>query len=186
MVRPTYPLVTERLFLRPFADADLDAAYAIESREDVTRYLYWGPRSRAEMREALERRKEMTAIDDERDAVRLAAVLRASGALVGDFSLQLVSREHRQGEIGFVLHPDHQGRGYGTEAGAVMLRFGFEDVRLHRIIGRCDGRNTASARLMERLGMRREAHFRSNELVKGEWTDELVYAILAEEWETRR
>ena len=64
----------------------------------------------------------------------------------------------------------------------LLLRLGFEELGLHRIIGRCDGRNTASAKVMERLGMRREAHFRQNELVKGEWCDELVYAMLAEEW----
>ena len=51
-----------------------------------------------------------------------------------------------------------------------------------RIIGRCDGRNAASAKAMERLGMRREAHLRENEMVKGEWCDELVYAMLVDEW----
>jgi RimJ/RimL family protein N-acetyltransferase len=75
----------------------------------------------------------------------------------------------------------HHGRGLVREAAVVMLRLGFRELGLHRIIGRCDGRNTASARLMERLGMRREAHFRQNEIVKGEWTDEYVYAMLAME-----
>ena len=64
-----------------------------------------------------------------------------------------------------------------------MLRLGFEGLGLHRIIGRCDGRNAASARAMEKLGMRREAHLRENEIVKGEWTDEMVYAMLRSEWE---
>ena len=63
-----------------------------------------------------------------------------------------------------------------------MLRLGFEELGLHRIIGRCDGRNEASARLMAKLGMRHEAHFVRNEIVKGEWTDEVVYAMLGEEW----
>jgi RimJ/RimL family protein N-acetyltransferase len=63
-----------------------------------------------------------------------------------------------------------------------MLRLGFAGLGLHRIIGRCDARNDASARLMERLGMRREAHFRENEIFKGAWGDEYVYAILAAEW----
>jgi len=67
-----------------------------------------------------------------------------------------------------------------------MLRLGFDELGLHRIIGRCDARNTASARLMERLGMRQEAHFRENERFKGEWGDELIYAMLAREWTERR
>ncbi len=182
MIRPTYPLLTERLALRPFADDDLDALYEIQRREDVARYLYWGPRSRDEVREALAIRQGMTSLDAEGDGLVLAAVLRDSGTLVGDFTLRWLSREHRQGEIGFILHPDHQGRGYGTEAAPVLLRIGFEGLGLHRIIGRCDGRNAASARLMARLGMRREAHLRENEFVKGEWCDELVYAMLASEW----
>jgi RimJ/RimL family protein N-acetyltransferase len=182
MLRPRFPLTTERLFLRPFEDDDLDALHAIESRPDVVRFLYWEPRSRDEVREALERRKQMTAIDDSSDALRLAGVLQGPGTLIGDFSLQLVSREHQQGEIGFVMHPDHHGRGYATEASALLLRLGFDELGLHRIVGRCDARNGASARLMERLGMRREAHLRENEFVKGEWCDELVYAMLATEW----
>jgi RimJ/RimL family protein N-acetyltransferase len=185
MLRPTFPLWTQRLVLRPFVDKDLDALYEIESNEDVTRYLYWGPRSREEARKALQRRKKMIAIDDRSDALRLAALLPDSDTLVGDFSLQRTSREHNQGEIGFILNPAHQGQGYGTEGAELLLRLGFEELNLHRIVGRCDGRNLASARLMERLGMRREAHLRENEFVKGEWTDELVYAMLASEWHAR-
>jgi RimJ/RimL family protein N-acetyltransferase len=66
-----------------------------------------------------------------------------------------------------------------------MLRLGFEDLGLHRILGRLDARNTASAKLLERLGMRREAHIVENEFVKGEWTDELLYGLLAREWAAR-
>jgi RimJ/RimL family protein N-acetyltransferase len=185
VLRPAFPLLTERLLLRPFEDADLEALYDMERRADVARYLYWGPRTRDEVRAALELRKDMTAIDEDSQTVRLAAVVRDSGIMIGDFSLHRVSREHRQGEIGFVMHPDHHGKGYATEASLVLLRLGFDDLGLHRIIGRCDARNSPSARLMERLGMRREAHFRENEFVKGEWCDELVYAMLASEWEAR-
>jgi len=177
-----FPLQTERLLLRPFTDGDLEAVFAIQSGEDVTRYLYWGPRSLDEVRHQLKRLKAMTAIDGESDALRLAAVARESGELIGDVSLHSVNRDHLQAELGFILHPDHQGQGFGTEAAAEMVRIGFEDLGFHRIYGSCDARNTASARLMERLGMRREAHFRENEFVKGVWCDELIYAILATEW----
>lgn len=185
ILRPSYPLLTERLLLRPFHDADLDALCVMDGDPNVTRYLYWGPRSRAEVRASLARRRRMTTIEREGDAIRLAAVLRDGGTLVGDVSLHYRSREHGQAEVGFVLHPDHQGRGYATEATTVLLGLGFDELGLHRIVGRCDARNTASARLMERLGMRREAHLRENEFIKGEWCDELVYALLAAEWQAR-
>jgi RimJ/RimL family protein N-acetyltransferase len=185
MLRPTYPLLTERLSLRPFRDDDLDAFYAIQRRPDVVRYLYWEPRSREETREMLERRKLQTQIEREGEGLHLAADLRASGTLAGHFNLVLSSQEHRQGEIGFVMHPDHHGQGYASEGARLMLRLGFEELGLHRIVGRCDARNVASARLMERLGMRREAHLIENEFVKGEWADELIFAMLDREWQAR-
>ncbi len=182
MLHPTYPLLTERMVLRPFRDEDLDAFHAIQSRPDVVRYLYWEPRSRDEASEMLGRRKLQIGIDKEGDALHLAAELVETGDLVGHFNLFFASQEHRQGEVGFVVHPDHHGQGYGRGGAFVMLRLGFEGLGLHRIVGRCDARNTASARLMERLGMRPEAHLIENEFVKGEWTDELDYAMLDREW----
>jgi RimJ/RimL family protein N-acetyltransferase len=182
MLRPDYPILTERLSLRPFRDDDLDAFHAIQSRPDVVRYLYWEPRSREQTEEMLGRRKGKVAIEREGDGLHLAVELREGGGLIGHFNLHYVSQEHRTGEIGFVVHPDHQGHGYAVEAARALLRLGFEELGLHRIIGTCDDRNTSSARVLERLGMRREAHLMENEFVKGEWTSELVFAMLEREW----
>jgi RimJ/RimL family protein N-acetyltransferase len=96
--------------------------------------------------------------------------------------LQWVSQEHSQGEVGFIVHPDHQGHGYATEATRELLRIAFEDLKLHRVTGHLEPRNLASARVLEKLGMRREAHLVENEFVKGEWQSELVYAILDRDW----
>jgi RimJ/RimL family protein N-acetyltransferase len=183
MLTPTYPITTERLTLRSYTLDDLDDLYAMQSREDITRYLYWNVRTRAEVAEVLRQRTSMDALREEGDILVLAADL--GGTVIGDVNLCWRSQEHRQGEFGFVFHPDHHGHGYAGEAAVEMLRLGFEGLNLHRIIGRTDGRNKASARLMEKLGLRREAHFVQNELVKGEWTDEVVYAMLASEWADR-
>jgi len=182
MARPSFPLLTERLMLRPFEDEDLEAMHAIYGREDVNRFLDWEPRSRDAVREWLDRIKTMIALTPRGDALRLAALLKGTDTLIGDFSVWRTSREHQQGELGFVLHPDFQGKGYGQEAANVMLRMGFERLRFHRIAAQCDARNAPSATLMERLGMRREAHLRESQFIKGEWVDELVYAMLASEW----
>jgi RimJ/RimL family protein N-acetyltransferase len=91
----------------------------------------------------------------------------------------------RQGEIGFVFNPVHHGRGLATEAAESMLTLGFDAIGWHRIIGSCDARNHPSARLMERIGMRQEARFVHNQIVRGRWADELVYAILDREWRRR-
>ncbi len=186
MLRPAYPIETERLLLRPYTPTDFAAFYGMQSLPDVVRYLYWGVRTVEEIREVLTSKvTKRNAIEHEGDGLQLALALHQSGVIVGDVVLIWVSEEHQQGEIGYVLHPDHQGHGYATEAGMVMLRLGFEGLGLHRIVARCDARNTGSWRVMERLGMRREAHLRENEFIKGEWTDELVYAMLADEWRAR-
>jgi RimJ/RimL family protein N-acetyltransferase len=185
VTHPVFPLTTARLRLRPFEEHDFEAVYAMESHPDVVRYLYWEPRTRDEARAALDRRVRMTSLDGDPAALRLAVILQDSGELVGDFSLGIRSRQDRQGDIGFMFHPDHHGRGYAAEAGRAVLGLGFETYDLHRIFGSCDARNTASARLMERLGMRLEGRFRETGFVKGTWCDELIYAILADEWRGR-
>jgi RimJ/RimL family protein N-acetyltransferase len=162
--------------------ADLDDLTAIRSRPDVVRYLYQETQTREEIAAMLPRRAQMDTLRQEGDGMVLAVELRETGTVIGDVSLRWVSEAHRQGDIGFVFHPAYHGKGYAFEAAREMLRLGFERVRFRRIEGRCDARNGASARLMERLGMRREAHFVENEWFKGEWGSELVYAILAREW----
>jgi RimJ/RimL family protein N-acetyltransferase len=173
---------TERLELRPFADGDFDAMLAMQSDVEVVRYLYWDPRTAAEVREILARKSASTSLRAPGDNLSFAVVLRSTGEVVGDCGLQWHDNEHRQGEIGFIVHPDHQSSGYASEAARAVLRIAFEDVALHRVIGRLEARNTASARVLEKLGMRREAHLIENEWVKGEWQSELVYALLDREW----
>ncbi len=182
MLNPTYPIETERLLLRPYAAADRDDLADILGRADVVRYLYWEVQSHAEIAEKIAKRAGMTSLQKEGYGMVLAVELKETGQVIGDVVLQWLSEEHKQGETGFVFHPEFHGKGYASEATRAMLKLGFEDMGLHRIIGRCDARNVASARLMERLGMRQEAHFRENEWFKGEWGDELVFAMLASEW----
>jgi len=186
MLRPDYPIRTPRLVLRPYALGDFDALHDIQSRPGITRYLLFDTRDRDQVRTSLEQKVAACVLDDEGGNLTLAVVLPETGALIGDVTLFWLSRANRQGEIGYVLHPDHGGQGYATEAARVLLRLGFEDLGLHRIIGRIDARNAPSARVLERLGMRREAHFVQNEILKGEWTDEVVYAMLEDEWRAAR
>lgn len=185
MLRPSYPIETDRLLLRPFNASDHAALLAIHSREEVTRFIYWDARGPGEVTRVLADKASSTALEQEGDKLELAAVLRADGTLVGDVTMMWGNAVHRCAEVGFVFHPDHQGHGYATEATAELLRMGFEELGLHRMYGRLDARNTASARVLAKLGMRREAHMLENEWVKGEWTDEAVYAMLDREWEAR-
>jgi len=186
MLIPTYPIHTARLLLRPFCAEDLADLYAYHSQPEVTRFLYWEARTRAETEVALAQKQSDTKLTAEGSHLSLAVVLpgaaTARDTMIGEVSLVWRSQEHQQGEVGFVFNPAYGGHGYATEAAQAILALGFTQLQLHRIYGRCDARNGASARLMERLGMRREAHFRHNEIFKGAWGDEFVYAILQTEW----
>jgi RimJ/RimL family protein N-acetyltransferase len=182
MLAPGYPLTTARMSLRPYETGDLAAVHDLFGRDDVSRYLLWEPMDLDQARALLERRVRQTRIDAEGDGILLAAVLTESGRMIGEFMLRLTSARSRQGEIGWSIHPDVQGRGLATEGAREMLRLGFEELGLHRIIAESDPRNVASLRVMERLGMRREAHFLENLFLKGEWIGSIIYAMLESEW----
>jgi RimJ/RimL family protein N-acetyltransferase len=182
VVATPYPIRTARLELRPLQPDDLDDVHAYQSRADVAEYLYWYPRDRDEVREVLAAKSGEGSLRKPGDRMVLAALEGASGRVVGEVNLAWQADEHRQGEIGFVFNPEFQGRGLATEAARAVLAIAFDEVQLHRVYGICDALNTASARLMERLGMRREAHLRENEIFKGRWGDEYIYAMLRREW----
>jgi len=123
-----------------------------------------------------------TEITEEGQALTLGAVLADGDRLIGDVVLFFRSREHAGGELGYVFHPETAGQGYAAEACSAMLALAFDVLGLHRVVARLDARNQDSARLAKRLGMRQEAHLISNEMFKGEWSDEIICALLAAEW----
>ena len=182
--QPEYPIRTERLLLRPYRPGDVDAVYAYHRLPETARYLENEPMSRADAKALVTRRIGSSTLAGMGEVLNLVVELAQTRTVVGD--CVLFWRGKGQAEVGYVLNPAHYGRGYATEAVGTLLRLGFGDLGLHRVAARCDARNTASLRVMERAGMRREAHLVQNEFVKGEWTDELIYAILRSEWAARR
>lgn len=182
MFMPAYPIRTDRLILRPFTRGDVDDVFAYRSRPDVCRFLFDEPMSREACAEVVQSRVGQVALLAEGDKVVLAVERRTAPGVVGEVSLIWRSADHRQGEVGYIFHPDVQGRGYATEATRALLVFGFDEVGLHRIYARCHAGNTASASVMRRLGMVQEAHFRGHALVKGSWDEELIFAVREPEW----
>lgn len=185
-LQPVYPVRTKRLLLRPLTASDADALFAYRSLPEVCRYVPFEPMTREVINERLATQWANTELTDEGQGLTLGVEVARTGQLVGDVMLFWQSREHGGGEIGYVLHPDAAGRGYATEAAHALLRLGFDQLGLHRIIARVDERNEPSAGVARRLGMRQEARLVRNELFKGEWSTELDFAMLAEEWPTYR
>jgi RimJ/RimL family protein N-acetyltransferase len=181
---PEYPIETERLLLRPIdPDRDIDAMHAYLSREDVCAYIPSVPSSREQVVEQYrDPNRRRSTLTEPKQAMRVAVVLRETGELIGDVMLFWRSGEHRAGEVGYVFNPDHHGRGYATEAVRALLRLGFDGLGLHRITGRIDQRNPASAAVLTKVGMRQEAVLVENEWFKGGWSTEVDFAILEQEW----
>ncbi|MFZ1062301.1 MAG: GNAT family protein [Acidimicrobiales bacterium] len=186
MAQLLVPRQTNRLTLRAFDASDLDGLTSLYSRDDVNRFLYSEPKGREQLRSVLEAKLTRPVEIIEKNVMPVAVVVRDTNRLIGDFILRWDANQHRQGEIGGSLHPDYQGQGLAVETYAVLLEIGFSELNLHRIFGRCDARNTASIRALEKAGLQREAHFIENEFVKGEWTDEVVLAIRRNQWLARR
>jgi RimJ/RimL family protein N-acetyltransferase len=182
---PVYPVRSARLLLRPLAAADVDALLAYRSLPEVCRYVPFEPMGREDVMARLREQWSCHALAQEGDALILGAELADTGQLIGDVMLRWISAEHRCGEIGYVFSPAFAGRGFAGEAAHAVLHLAFDDLGLHRVMARLDARNTASARLAARLGMRQEAHLVENEWFKGEWTDELDFALLGREWPSR-
>ncbi|MFC4147936.1 GNAT family N-acetyltransferase [Micromonospora mangrovi] len=184
MFQPAYPIRTARLTLRPVTLADLDDVYAWQRRPDVVRWMLGAePRTREQSRASVLAIAGEDALRAEGDCLTLAVV--ADAGVIGAVELVWRSRRDRTAELGYVLHPDHGGRGLATEAATALLDWGFTEFGLHRVFGRCHGRNDASARLMRRLGMRQEARHVDSYLLRGEWADQLVFAVLDHEWRGR-
>ncbi|WP_326549327.1 GNAT family N-acetyltransferase [Micromonospora sp. NBC_01813] len=185
-LHPDYPVRTGRLLLRPLTGDDVDALLSYRSQPDVCRYVPFEPMTRDDIVGRLATVWANHGLTDEGQALTLGIEVAATGRLIGDVVLFWRSRTHRGGEIGYVVHPDSAGHGYATEAAYALLGLGFDQLGLHRIVARIDERNEPSARLARRLGMRQEARLVRSGLFKGEWSTELDFAMLADEWAAYR
>ncbi|QDS95119.1 Spermidine N(1)-acetyltransferase [Roseimaritima multifibrata] len=176
------PITTERLSLRRLQPNDTAALLAVYGNEDNARFEF-SPAWSAEQVNDLIYSQSDVYLGDPGVPFTLAAIENASEALVGSVQITINSVEDRQGELGFAFNPHFGGRGLATEAVNAALGYAFSAMELHRIFAGVDTRNERSWRLMERIGMRREAHFIHASLEGDEWIDDFTYAMLEDEWQ---
>lgn len=168
------PIRTPRLWLRDFVSDDLDAVHHYASDPIVTRYMFYGPRTLPETRDYL----EGVLVDQHAQPRRmweLGVVEAATQRLVGACDLTLESEA--VADLGFIFSREVWGRGYATEVAGAMVRLGFQDRRLRRIFSTCDVENVASARVLEKSGLRRESTLREHKYAKGRWWTSFLYSI---------
>ena len=176
-------LNTERLILRPMRVGDAADMFDYAQREDVTTYLLWSPhQSMSYTRDYL---KYIETRYDAGDFYDWAVVERSSGRMIGTCGFTRIDTPNNAGEIGYVLNPDFHGKGYGTEAANEALRFGFDVIGLHRIEAKFMEGNSASLRVMDKLGMIFEGFRRESMLVKGKYRTIGICSILFEDYRKR-
>lgn len=171
-------LTTARLLLREYRTEDFVTAHAYARDPEVTRHTIFGPNSEEETRAFLQLMVASQA-ERPRTSYELAVALKDGGLQIGGIGLRV---HGEQADLGYVFGKPHWGRGYATEAARALVGFGFQELRLHRIYATCNVDNPASARVMQKVGMRHEGTFLKSAQKKGTWWDTLLYAILADEW----
>lgn len=171
------PLETERLRLRLHEPDDSVWLHRIYSQEGVARYLLDEPWSLEDAARQVKERLRKTDLNGETGA--LAFVIEHDGTPIGSVLLWLVDSDNRTAEIGWVMDPSFGGRGFAREAAGAVLGLAFDHYKLHRVCARMDARNHASAQLATAVGMKQEAHLRQDWWNKGEWTDTLIFGMLA-------
>ena len=146
---------TERLLLRELTENDWHTVFAYQSDP---RYLWYSPRTHR-LREQVERLvQDFIGWQHEqpRCKYQLAIVLQTTHVLIGTCGIRMATVHAQEAELSYELHPEYWGQGYATEAARTMLAFAFQTLRLQRVWAQCLAENTASVRVLERLGMRQE------------------------------
>lgn len=176
-----YPveIFSERLRLREFTAADIDDVLKIYGDPVATRHLSFEPRDREQVEKTISHVLR-TAHDEPRTEYNLAAVRLDNEQLIG--FTRIAVEAHKAGQIGFALRSDQWGSGFGLETVKLLLKFGFQELKLHRMWGARSPINAASDRVMTKAGMAEEGRIRHHVFAHGVWRDSITHAILEDEW----
>ena len=173
-------IATERLLLRPISRADNEAVFAYRSDGEANQFQGFVPTSLAEVDAFIARNPAELNLPE--SWFQLVMVEQASKQVIGDVGIHFLGADGFQCELGCTLSRFYQGKGLATEAMRGTIHYLFTELKKHRIIGSVDPQNVASIQLLERLGFRKEAHFKESLMVKGAWVDDVIYALLRKEW----
>jgi RimJ/RimL family protein N-acetyltransferase len=179
----TLPISTERLILRRFTHDDVQDIITFVSHPSVARATPEIEPAESAVIKYIDQQNSYRPFEQDK-CFDLAIELKSDGKVIG--LLSLICRKHRQAEIGWALGVDHRGHGFAAEAARALMTVGFASLGLHRIFATTSSANVPSWMVMERLGMRREAELREAVFRDGKWLDMLIYALLADEWQSGR
>ncbi len=170
---------TERLILREYAMDDWQSVHVYASDADLVKFMEWGPNSEDDTKGYIQN-MIMTQRQNPREVYEFAITLKQDGSLIGGCGLHLEG--HSQATLGYCLNRQLWEHGFATEAAYALCQHGFRKIHLHRIFATCRPDNTASARVMEKLGMKKEGVLREHFYAKGKWQSSFLYSILTNEF----
>ncbi len=175
-------ITTDRLLLRPIQKSDAKSVFRYRSDAFTNIYQGWIPKTIDDVVSFIENRVSPT-ININGTWFQLVIISKDDNTIIGDIGLHFIDPENKQVEIGCTIDKNYQKQGYASEALSGVFPYLFKTLDKHRIIASIDPRNEGSIKLVERLGFRKEAHFKESILQDGEWLDDLVYGMLRKEWE---
>jgi len=178
---PPPHLTSDRLILRPVSIGDAEHIFRYRSDKMANKYQGWTPGSLSDVHEFIEHRVS-SEINIPGTWFQFSMTRKNTYEFIGDLGVHFLPDDPFQVELGITIDQAYQGNGYATEAMKEVITFLFSQLNKHRIIASIDPRNSQSIKLVERLGFRKEAHFKKSILINGVWSDDLIYAILKEDW----
>ena len=176
---------TERLLLRSVRLDDAETIFIYRSDSIENQYQGWIPKKIDDVYDFI-KNKVSSTIDLIDTWYQFVIIKKENNELIGDIGVHFIDSNKKQVEIGCTLDKNYQGKGYATEALKETINYLINELNKRRIVTSIDPRNIKSIGLVERLGFRKEAHFKESILINGEWVDDLVYAILKDEWFVKR
>jgi RimJ/RimL family protein N-acetyltransferase len=171
---------TKRLVLKTLTDIDAEALFEYRSKPEIYQHQIWKPKKLEEVKDFI--KKYTQGFNIEGTWFQLGIYEKVSNALIGDFGLHFMEPGDSQVEIGITIAKEHQRKGYGQEATKSVIGYLFKELNKHRIIASVEPRNIASIALLESVGMRKEGYFKKSIFIDNKWEDDVVYAILEEEF----
>ena len=176
-----FSIETERLKIRNWQMTDVDDAHQYASDPDVSQFMIWGPNSRRETIDFISEAIDSSKIKPRR-AFELAIELKQEQKVVGGIGLSVKDPVYATGMIGYAVNREYWRKGITTEAVISLVQFAFSELDLHRVYATCDTQNLGSQKVLEKCDFRKEAHFKEDTHIKGEWRDSFLYAMLKREW----
>lgn len=173
-------LETERLLIRDIILDDKHAIFNYRSDAEANKFQSWIPETLKDVEQFIERNNK--EFNQPESWYQFLITEKDTKAVIGDIGIHFFGSENLQVELGITLNKDFQGRGYASEALKGVINFLFSDLKKHRIMASIDPENIDSLKLMERIGFRKEGHFVKSLFWKNNWTDDVIYALLREEW----